>query len=68
MLSETISWRSTGAEIVACFQSGHHLPLFLPVEETVVVLHGNEWSQFIGDSIVCKLFVRSAGDQKLIGE
>ena len=35
-------------------ESREHFALFLPVDETMVVLHGDERCEAVGDRVVCK--------------
>ena len=37
----------------AHLERGEHLALLLPVEQTVVILHGEEWREVVGDRVVC---------------
>lgn len=39
----------------ADLESGHHLPLFLAVEEVVVVLHGDEGSKVVRDCVIYRV-------------
>jgi hypothetical protein len=43
-----------GAKYATCLEGGHHLALFLTVEQTVVVLHRDKRREVVCDGVVCE--------------